>query len=38
MASAAEEPNRWSNLGTGAGYEAEPRATVTKLFEGLGAT
>jgi len=38
MASGAEEPNALVNLGTGDRHEPNQRATVTELFEGLGAT
>jgi len=35
VASGAEEPNALVNLGTGAGFEPNARATTTELFDGL---
>ncbi|MCV6584784.1 MAG: 2Fe-2S iron-sulfur cluster-binding protein, partial [Marinibacterium sp.] len=37
VASGAEEPNALMNLGTGARFEPNQRATTTELFEGLQA-
>ena len=38
VASGAEEPNALVNLGTGARFEPNQRATTTELFDGLTAT
>lgn len=37
VASGAEEPNALMNLGQGAGFEPNQRATTTELFDGLNA-